>query len=77
MYDSGDRRDLTKVLSLCCIPDKYTKVISIIYENNTDAVKGGNEVNSWFCIKSGVKQGCVLSPLKWAIFIDFCLKEHR
>jgi len=27
-----------------------------MYENNTAAVKVGNEVSSWFGIKSGVKQ---------------------
>ena len=60
-YDSVDRRALTKVLSLCGIPEKYIKVICAMYENNTAAVKVGNEVSNWFCINSGVKQGCVLS----------------
>ena len=62
-FDSVDRRALAKVLSLYGILDKYMKAISALYENNTAAVKIGNEVNSWFCIKSGVKQGCALSPL--------------
>ena len=39
------------------ITDKYTKVINAMYENNTAAVKVGNEVSIWFRIKSGVKQG--------------------
>ena len=29
-----------------------TLVISAVYENKSAAVKVGNEVNSWFCIKS-------------------------
>ena len=37
----------------------------MLYENNTAVVKLGNEVSSWFCVKSGVKQGCVLSPFIW------------
>ena len=60
--DFVDRRALAKVLSLYGILDKYIKVISAMYENNIAAVKVGNEVSSWFRIKSGVKQGCVLSP---------------
>ena len=63
-FDSVDRRALAKVLSLYGIPDKYIKVISGMYENDTAAVKVGNEVSSWFCIKSEVKLGCVLSPFK-------------
>ena len=50
-FDSVDRRAL-KVLSLYGIPVKYIKVISTMYENNTAAVRVGNEVGSWFCIKS-------------------------
>ena len=74
-FDSVDRRALTKVLSLYGIPEKYIKVICAMYENNTAAVKVGNEVSNWFCIKSGVKQGCVLSPFIWIILMDFVLRS--
>ena len=45
VFDSNDRRALAKVLSLYGIPDKYMKVISTMYENNTATVKIGNEVS--------------------------------
>ena len=57
-------------------PDKYTKVISAMYEINTAAVKVGNEVSSWFPIKSGVKQDCVLSPFMWIILMDFVFRSQ-
>ena len=41
-------------MSLHSLPDKHTKMISVVYENTTAAVKVGNEFSSWFCIKSGV-----------------------
>ena len=44
-----------------------------MYENNTAVVKIRNEVSSWFRIKSGVKQGCILSPFIWIISTDFVL----
>ena len=74
-FDSVDRRPLAKVLSLYGIPEKYIKVICALYENNAAAVKVGNEVSNWFCIKSGVKQGCVLSPFIWIILMDFVLRS--
>ena len=43
----------------------------IMHENNTAAVKVGNEISNWFCIESGVKQGCVLSSFMWIILMDF------
>ena len=74
-FNSVDRIALTKVLLLYGIPEKYIKVICAMYENNTAAVKVGNEVSNWFCIKSGVKQGCVLSPFIWIILMDFILRS--
>ena len=50
-------------------------MICAMYENNTAVVKVGNEVSNWFCIKSGVKQGCVLSPFIWIILMDFVLRS--
>ena len=38
-FNSVDRRELAKVLSLYGIPEKYIKVICAMYENNTAAVK--------------------------------------
>ena len=60
-FDSVDRRALSKVLSLYGIANKYIKVISAMYKNNAAAVKVGNEANSWFRIRSRVRQGCVPS----------------
>ena len=53
-FDSAGRRALTRVLSLYGKLDKYIKVISARYRNNTAAAELGNEVSSWFCIESGV-----------------------
>ena len=64
-------RALAKFLSLSGRLDKYTKGISTVYKNNTATVKVGDGVSSWFCIESGVKQGCILSlfilvyKIKW------------
>ena len=46
-----------------------------MYENNTAAVKVGNEISNRFCIKSGVNEDCVLSPFIWIILMDFVLKS--
>ena len=55
-----------------------------MYENNIAAVEVGNEASNWFCDKSCVKQGCVLSPFMRIIFMNSVLRntanetgEHR
>ena len=61
-----------KVLSLYGLPHK---VISAMYENNTTAVKVGNDVSTWFHIKSGVEHICVLFPFISIILMDFILRS--
>ena len=46
-----------------------------MYENNIAAAKVGNEVSNWFCIKSGVKQGCVLFPFERMNLMNFVLRS--
>ena len=75
VFYSVDKRALAKVLSLYGIPDKYIKVICAMYENNTAVIKVGNEVSSWFCIRSGA--GLCSIPLYIDYFDGLCLKEHR
>jgi len=65
---SVDRRALAKVSSLYGIPDEYIKVISAMNENNTAAIKVGNEVSRLFCIKSGVKSMVVFYPFLYGSF---------
>ena len=57
------------------IPDKHIKKISAMYENNTDMVKIGNVVSSWFRIKCEVQKNCVLSKFIWIILLDFVLRS--
>ena len=43
------------------IPDKMVRVIAGIYVGFECAVVDGIVTSDWFMIKSGVKQGCVMS----------------
>ena len=74
-FDSVHRKSFSKSLILIWYTRKYIKVICAMYENNTVAVKVGNEVSNWFCIESGVKHGRVLSPFIWVILMDFVLRS--
>ena len=47
------------------------------YKNNIAVVKVGNEVSSWYCIKLGVEQSCILSPFMWIILMIFVGAQQR
>ena len=74
-FDLADKKALAKVLSLYGMPDIYIKVISVIYQNSTAAVKVGNKVSTWFRVKSGNKQGCVVPSFIWIILMDLVFRS--
>ena len=37
----------------------------------------GEDLTDWFPIETGVRQGCVLSPLLYALFINGLVRELR
>ena len=59
------------------IPEKLKRAIYNTYKNTKCRVKTLNENNDWFEVKSGVRQGSVLSPLLFILFVDKCMREKH
>ena len=49
--------------------------IRAIYANSRSAVRTASGTSDWFPVTSGVRQGCVLSPLLFVIYMDQITKE--
>ena len=49
--------------------------IRAIYANSMSAVRTTRGLTDWFDITSGVRQGCVLSPLLFLMYMDRITKE--
>ncbi|KAL7723080.1 hypothetical protein ACLKA6_015175 [Drosophila palustris] len=69
-FDTVDRRSLFLKLSNLGISFKMLKILSSMYERNTVAVWDGNELSPWFDSNLGVKQGCLLSPILFSLYVD-------
>ncbi|KAI0209386.1 Secreted RxLR effector protein 78, partial [Lamellibrachia satsuma] len=79
-FDSIDRTVLWKLLRHYGLPTKFVTLIKNMYEGFTGHVIFNGQVSEDFQIGTGVRQGCLLSPLLFLIAIDWTMKrstEHR
>lgn len=54
---------------------KIVKVIAYINEDFECAVIDGSETSDWFRIKSGVKQGCMMSGFLFLLALDWTTRK--
>ena len=74
-FDSIDRNSLWKILQYYGIPEKIVSLIVALYENTECCVRTQDGNTRYFRIMSGVKHGCVLSPLLFVLVIDYVLRD--
>ena len=75
-FDSIDRTVLWKLLRHYGLPTKCLTLIKNMYEGFTGHVIFNGQVSEGFQIGTGVRQGCVLSPLLFLIATDWTM-IHR
>ena len=74
-FDSIDRETLWKIMKAYGIPDKFIALVKAFYRNSRAAVLHGDGMSEWFEIKSGVKQGCVMSGFLFLLVIDWIMRR--
>ena len=76
-YDSVNRKGLWQVLSMYGISGKLLNGIKSLHDESKACVRVNGTVSEWFEIENGVKQGCVMSPWLFNIYMDGVMKEVR
>jgi len=74
-FDSIHQPALWKILQQYGFPTKIVTVIQKLYEESSSAVRVNGDTSSWFQVETGVRHGCILSPLLFAIAIDWVLRR--
>ena len=74
-FDSVHRESLWKIMEVYGIPGKLIRMVKAIYEKSECAVISNGEESEWFEVKTGVKQGCVMSGFLFLLVIDWVMKR--
>ena len=74
-FDTIPRDLLLKKLLNFNITGKFFNIIKSIYSNDKACIKIDNKITESFEINQGVRQGCVLSPLLFNIFLSDLPKQ--
>jgi hypothetical protein len=73
-FDSLHRDSLWKIMRHYGISQKLVNVTKLLYNDFKSAVIHENTLTDTFEVKTGVKQGCILSPFLFILAIDWLMK---
>ena len=74
-FDTFRRTGLWELLRKYGCPEKFTTMIEALHTEMMANVSVGREVSESFGVTNGVKQGCVLAPMLFSIFLSAMLDE--
>ena len=74
-FDSVDRQTLWKLLRHYGVPVKIVSLIQCIYQDMGCRVVHAGQTSEKFQVKTGVRQGCLLSPFLFLLVIDWIMRE--
>ena len=74
-FDRVDHFKLGNILLNRCIPSDIVSLIMFYLRNQLARVKWGKSVGKLYLVDTGVRQGGILSPILFKLYIDEILKD--
>ena len=74
-YDSVNRAALWRVLKLYGVHPKLISLLEDLHQGTQAAVRLDRQIGTWFDVGCGVKQGCIIAPLLFNVFMDFLVRK--
>ncbi len=76
-YERVDRKGLWDTLRVYGVGGKLLEGIRSFYENASASVWVNRELSESFSVEVGVRQGCMMSPWLFGIYMDGCIREMK
>ena len=74
-FDSIHHPSLWKILEAYGFPSKVVNILKDMYADNRCCVRHEGQLSEWFHVKTGVRQGCVISPTIFLVVIDWVMRK--
>lgn len=74
-FDSIHRDSLWQAMLATGVPCKLVKIIQAYYDGTESRVRANGGISATFPIRTGVRQGCVLSPMLFNVIIDWVMQK--
>ena len=74
-FDCVDHNKLWKILKEMGIPDHLTCLLRNLYAGLEATVRTGHGTTDWFQIGKGVRQGCILSPCLFNLYLEYLMRN--
>ena len=69
-FDMIPRNSLFYKLSSLGLSQKMLSILQLLYSNTKSRIWDGNTLSDFFNVKQGVKQGCLLSPVLFSLYLN-------
>ena len=74
-YDTIDRHGMWQMLTVYGVGGKLLKAVQSFYVDSRACVWVGNDVSEWFPVNGGLRQGCVMSPWLFNVYMGGMVRE--
>ena len=76
-YNTIDRHGMWQMLRVYGVGGKLLKAVQSFYVDRRACVRMGNDVSEWFPVNVGLRQGCVMSPWLFNVYMDGVVREVK
>ena len=70
-----DRNGMWQMLRVYKVGEKLMKAMQSFYIDSRVCVRVGNDVSEWFLVNIGLRQGSVMSPRLFNVYMDGVVRE--
>ena len=76
-YDRVDREAMWRVLEMYGVNGRLLQAVKSFYVESKACVRICRQESEWFNVRVGLRQGCVMSPWLFNVFLDGVMKEVK